>query len=164
MAQTLEALRNKIATSIFGRRLGLTAQTTSANFDNLLVGAKDLVRVVTDLTSASTATLLPNHGIVNITGTSLLTSSQVFLLANPIPGVTVTINNLRANTTGGTSGSTALAINRPSTAYYIYSSETSSGVGILMNEAASITLMGLTTALYQVTAGRGVGAVVQAAT
>ena len=164
MAQSLETIRSKILYGLIGRRLGLTESTTAANKDHLLAGVKDVMRVVTDMTSASTGTLIPNHGIVNISGTSLLTSGQVFLLANPIPGVQVCISNVRANATAGTSGSTALAINRPSTAYYIYSSETSSGVGFLMNEGSCVVLMGLSTALYQVVSRSGVGVVTQTAT
>lgn len=157
MAQSLQTLRDKIITSIHGRRLGL-------DNDETLVGPKALKQAVQDLTSASTATALNAYGIVNITGTSLLTSGQVFLLSNPIPGVAVTINNVRSNSTGGSSGCTALAIDRPSTAFYIRSSEASTGVALLMNEAASITLMGVSTDAYHVIAGRGVGAVVQGAT
>lgn len=155
MAQSLETIRNGILTSLYGRRAGLDK-------DETLVGVKDLKRVVQDLTSASTGTALNPHGIVNIAGTSLLTSAQVFLLSNPIPGVPVTINNVRSNATAGTSGSTVISIDRPSTAFYIQSSEASSGVAIQLNEAASITLMGITTALYQVVARSGVGAAVVA--
>lgn len=157
MAQSLETLRSNAITSLYGRRAGLDR-------DETLVGVKDVKRAVQDLTSASTATAINNYGVVNITGTSLLTSAQVFLLSNPIPGVAVTINNIRANATAGSSGCTALAIDRPSTAFYLESSEASTGVAILMNEAASITLMGVSTAKYMVMAGRGVGAVVQGAT
>jgi len=157
MAQSLEQLRNRIITSIHGRRLGLDS-------DESLLGVKDVKRVVQDLTSASTATAINNYGIVNIAGTSLLTSAQVFLLSNPIPGVEVTINNVRANATAGSSGSTALAINRPSTAFYIRSSETSTGVAILINEGGSLTLMGVTTAAYQAIGGRGIAAVISGAT
>src|SRR5687768_11024474 len=127
MAQSLETLRGSAITSIHGRRMGLDK-------DETIVGPKDLKRVVQDLTSASTGTALNNYGVVNIAGTSLLTSAQVFLLSNPIPGVPVVINNVRSNSTGGSSGSTALAIVRPSTAFYIRSSETSTGVAMLINE------------------------------
>lgn len=157
MAQSLETLRNNRITSIYGRRLGLDS-------DETLVGPKALKVAVQDLTSASTGTSLNNYGIVNIAGTSLLTSGQVFLLSNPIPGVEVTINNVRSNSTGGSSGSTVISIDRPSTAFYIASSEASTGVAIQMNEAASITLIGVTTALYQVKSRSGVGAAVVGAT
>lgn len=157
MAQSLETLRNNAVTSLYGRRLGLDK-------DETLVGVKGVKSVVQDLTSASTGTSLNNHGVVNIAGSSLLTSAQVFLLSNPIPGIAVTINNVRSNTTGGSSGSTALAINRPSTAFYIRSSEASTGVAILINEGGSITLTGVSTDAYQASGGRGVAAVVSGAT
>lgn len=157
MAQSIETLRGTNVTPIYGRRLGLQS-------DETLAGPKDIKRVVQDLTSASTATALNNYGVVNIAGTSLLTSAQVFLLSNPIPGVPVVINNVRSNATAGTSGSTVISIDRPSTAFYIASSEASTGVAIQLNEAASITLMGVTTALYQVVSRSGVGAAVVGAT
>lgn len=153
MAQSLETLRNNNVTSLWGRRLGL-------QMDETLAGVKDIKRVVQDLTSASTGSALNNHGIVNIAGTSLLTSGQVFLLSNPIPGVPVVINNVRSNSTGGSSGSTALAILRPSTAFYIASSEASTGVSVIINEGGSLTLMGVTTDRYQAIGGRGVAAVI----
>lgn len=157
MAQSLETLRSNNVRHIDGRNLGI-------QFDETLAGVKDLKRAVQDLTSASTGTALNNYGIVNISGTSLLTSAQVFLLSNPIPGVPVVINNVRANATAGTSGSTVLSIDRPSTAFYIASSEASTGASIQLNEAASITLMGVTTALYQVIGRSGVGAAVSGTT
>lgn len=156
MAQSLETIRNRATDSIKGRKLGFDLK------DETLNGIKDIRRAVQDLTSASTATALLNYGVVNIAGTSLLTSAQVFLLSNPIPGVMVTINNVRSNATAGTSGSTVISIDRPSTAFYIESSEASSGVAIQLNEAASITLMGNTTAKYTVIARSGIGAAVVA--
>lgn len=157
MAQSLETLRGNNVTPIYGRRLGLQQ-------DETLAGVKDIKLAVQDLTSASTGTALNNYGIVNIAGTSLLTSAQIFLLSNPIPGVPVVINNVRLNTTAGTSGSTAIAISRPSTAFYIRSSEASTGVGIVLNEGGSITLLGVSTDAYQAVAGRGVAAVVAGST
>lgn len=157
MAQSLETLRSNNLTPIYGRRLGL-------QLDETLAGPKDLKLAVQDLTSASTGTALNNYGIVNIAGTSLLTSGQIFLLSNPIPGIPVVINNVRANSTGGSSGSTAVAIERPSTAFYIRSSEGSTGVGIVLDQGASITLMGVSTDAYQAIGGRGAGSVVQTAT
>lgn len=157
MAQSLETLRSSLLTSIFGRRLGLDPQ-------EYVTGVKAMRGVVQDLTSASTGTALNAYGTVNIAGTSLLTSAQVFLLPNPVVGVDLTINNVRSNATAGSSGSTVISLDRPSTAFYIASSETSTGVAIQLNEAASITLRGLTTALYQVVSRSGVGAAVVGAT
>lgn len=157
MAQSLETLRSSNITSLFGRRAGLQS-------DETLAGIKDVKRVVQDLTSASTGTTLNNYGIVNISGTSLLTSAQVFLLPAPIAGVEVTINNQRLNTTAGTSGSTVISIDRSTATHQIASSEASSGVAIQLNEAASVTLKGITSTLYQLTARSGVGVTVLGAT
>lgn len=159
-AQSLEVLGNlAMYQSLYGRKIGLMSDGTLGG-----AGVKDVKLAVQDLTSASTGTALNNYGVVNIAGTSLLTSGQIFLLSNPIPGIKVTINNVRANTTGGSSGSTALALSRPSTAFYIRSSEASTGVGIVISEGGSITLMGVSTDAYQAIAGRGVAAVVQGST
>lgn len=143
MALSLTTLRNTILTSLHGRRLGLGA-------NDFLQGQKDLKRVVTDMTSASTGTAIPNHGYVGITGSSALTSAQTFLLSNPEPGVEVTIANLNANSSAASPGSTALTMIRPSTEFYIRSSEGSTGTTINLTPGCAVTLAGLSTDLYQV--------------
>lgn len=103
MAVSLEQIRNKIFTSIYGRRLGLDP-------NEFLVGPKD-VRVATQtLTSATTGTNALNYGITgfNVTTASASTASSVgttevgrsFLLDAPAEGVTKFVYN--ANTTGST--------------------------------------------------------------
>lgn len=167
MALTNEQVRNQILTSVHGRRMGLTPPSTRINVGfggDMLAGPLDIIRTVQDLTSASTGTALNNFGVVNIAGTSLLTSAQGYLLSNPIPGVGLIVNNVRSNATAGSSGSTAINLIRPSTAFYIRSSEASTGVAIQLSEAASITLMGVSTDAYQVIGRTGVGAVVVGAT
>ena len=146
MAQSLTTIRSRASDSIKGRKLGFDL------IDETLNGVKDIKRVVQDLTSASTGTVLNNYGIVNISGTSLLTSAQSFAFSNPMVGAEVTINNVRANSTGGTTGSTAITVQRLTTAFYIISSDTSSGVEIHLNQGASITLLGVSTGFYQVKA------------
>lgn len=145
MAQSLDTLKSKINTSLFGRRLGLD----SADY---LVGPPDIKRQVTDLTSASTATAIPAHGIVNITGSSLMTSAAggTFLLSNPVPGVEVTICNLNADTSAGSPGSTAMTLIRPSTAFLIGSSEGTTETTINIAAGAAVTIIGLSTARYHV--------------
>lgn len=143
MAQTLTNLRDKILTSVLGRRLGVDK-------DEYLVGQLDIKAIVTDLTSASTATAIPPYGVTNITGTSLLTSAQTFLLSNPVPGVACTIVNINAATSAASPGSTAMTMIRPSTAFVINSSEGTTETSINLAAGAAITLMGLTTALYHV--------------
>lgn len=143
MALLLDTIRNSIVTSLHGRRWGLLA-------NDFLGGQKDLKRVVTDMTSASTGTAIPNHGYVGITGSSLLTSAQTFLLSAPEPGVGVTIANLNANTSAASPGSTALTMIRPSTAFYIRSSEGSTNTTINLTPGCAVTLAGLSSAIYQV--------------
>lgn len=153
MAQSLQTLRNSILTTLLGRRVGLTP-------DEYLVGQHDVKLEVTDLTSASTGTAIPAYGIVNISGTSLLTSGQLFLLSNPVPGVDVTIINVRSNATAGTTGCTSMAIVRPSTAFYIASTEQSSGTSMILCEGAVVTLTGVSTALYSVKSRNSLASVV----
>ncbi len=143
MAQSLETLRGRILTSLFGRRLGLDK-------DEYLVGPYDMKAVVTDLTSASTGTAIPAYGVTNITGTSLLTSAQTYLLSNPVPGVACTICNLNANTSAASPGSTAMTMVRPSTAFYINTTDGSTVTTLNITPGSAVTLMGLSTALYQI--------------
>lgn len=146
MALSLNAARNAIITSIYGRRLGL---------DNLefLAGALDIRRQVTDLTSATTGTVVPNNGTVTFNGTSLATSAAggAFLLSNPVPGVSVTICNVNPLTSAGSPGSTAFTVLRPSTAFVIQSSEGTTETTVNIAAGCAATLTGLTTALYQLT-------------
>lgn len=147
MALSIDTMRDLIRTSLFGRRFGIDQ-------DEFLVGQNGIKLVIADLTSASTATAIPASGYVTITGTSLLTSAQTFLLTNPIAGAQVNITNLNANSSVGSPGSTALTMIRPSTAFVIRSSEGSTGTTINLTPGQSIVLVGLSTALYQVF-GRG---------
>lgn len=59
MPFSLEEARNQIITSLYGRRLGLDK-------DNRLIGIKGRREVITEATSNTTATKLPNFGIVTI--------------------------------------------------------------------------------------------------
>lgn len=143
MAQSLETLRNGIITTLYGRRLGLDK-------DETLVGVKDVKKVVQDLTSASTGTALNSHGYINVTGSSLLTSGQAFLLPLPIPGVEVNLTNINADTSAASPGSTAMTFIRPSTAFVIKTSEGSTMTTINLAVGASVTLVGLSTAVFGV--------------
>lgn len=145
MALTLGSISNSILTSIFGRRLGLDSL-------GYLAGPPDIRRTVNDLTSASTATAIPNQGLTNIVATSLATSAAGggFLLSNPVPGVSFTVANVNANSSAASPGSTALTLLRPSTAFSILSSEGSTETTINLTPGSAVTLTGLSTALYQV--------------
>lgn len=159
MAQSLETLRNRSITNLYGRRAGL-------DIDETLVGVKDVKKVITDLTSASTATAIPAHGFVNFTGTSLATSAAggAFVLTNPIPGIEVTVCNVNANTSAASPGSTSLWLVRPSTAFVILSTEGSTMTSINLNAGAAVKLVGLTTGLMQVLSRSLAGVVVNGTT
>lgn len=149
MPQSLETLRNNNVRHIDGRNLGIQQ-------DETLTGVKALKDVVQDLTTATTATAVNNYGTVNFTGTSLGTSAAggTFLLSNPIPGVGVTLQNINADTSAGSPGTTALTFIRPSTAFVIKTSEGSTMTTINLAVGCALTLYGLTTGIAIVT-GRG---------
>jgi hypothetical protein len=93
------AYKDKIITSLYGRRLGLQPLTTAQNGGRLpsefLVGAEALREGVT--TNESTGTNLLAYGVSFVNGTSAA-SSSVYVLDPPIPGVRKTIVFSSANT------------------------------------------------------------------
>jgi hypothetical protein len=153
MAQSLETLRSNNITSLWGRRLGL-------QFDETLSGTKGLKEVVQDLTSASTATAVNNYGTVvaRISG-SMTTATANFLLSNPIPGVDVRLCYAQTSQ-AATAGSTGIAFSRPTTAFYIQSSDGSTGVAVLLTQGSACTLRGLSTDAYMFVRHGTSGAVV----
>lgn len=143
MAQSLETLRNRVKTSIHGRRLGIDS-------DSYLVGPKAHKGVVQDLTSGSTGTTLNAYGtiVARISGVATTASGGVFILPNPVPGVDVQL--CYANTSqGATAGSTAIAFLRGSTAFYIQSTVGSTGVAVLLPQGTWAVLKGISTDAYQ---------------
>lgn len=157
MAQSLETLRSAMLTSIFGRRLGLAS-------DETLVGAKTLKEPVQDLTSASTGTAINNYGnvVLRISG-SITTATGSFLLSNPIPGVDVKVMYAQTSQ-AATAGSTGIALIRPSTAFYIQSSDGSTGVAVLLTQGSAATLRGIATDAYMFIRHGTSGAIVVGAT
>lgn len=145
MALSLNSIRNSMITSVFGRRLGLDK-------DEYLAGVLDVRRIVTDLTSASTATAIPNNGLVTFTGTSLATSGAGggFLMSNPVAGVDVTIFNINAATSAASPGSTAFTMLRPTTAFVIQSSEGTTETTINLAAGCAVTLTGVSSGIYAV--------------
>jgi len=86
---------NRLVTTIFGRRLGLTplssAQSGSGRngeIPDLLVGPEALQN---GINAGTTSRNLPAYGVNNISGTSAA-SSSVYTLDPPIPGVPVFLN------------------------------------------------------------------------
>lgn len=86
------AFRNKILTSLHGRRFGLqrmtTGETGGSDDAEFLVGPEALRLGVT--TAETTAANLQAFGISHVKGTSA-DSSSVFVLDPPIPGVIKTL-------------------------------------------------------------------------
>ena len=145
MAQSRNTLMASIITSIFGNRLGLDS-------GEYLVGPRSMKTQVADLTSASTATALSAFGLNNILATTLATSAAggAFTLPNPVPGVSMKVTSNPTAATGV--GSTAVWLLRPSTAFYIRSSEGTTMTSINLPTGSAIELTGVTTDQYMVTA------------
>lgn len=143
MAKTLETFRSSVQDSVKGRKLGLDPA-------GYIVGAPAVPQPITDLTSGSTATVILPYGITNLMLTTAATSAAGggFLLSNPVPGVSCTIRNGYSST--GALGSTAATLLRPSTAFYIYSSEGTTMTTIVMSSQGQVTLVGLSTDTYMI--------------
>ena len=132
MAQTMQQIRALSKTSIRGRRLGLDG-------DEFLVGVKDVRRVVTNATSDTTATNLPNHGLVSVT----TTTNDGWTLADPEVGVGVTI----------VTGTTSTGVHTVTCDNATLTSSVSDNFGIIAftgGGASACQLIGLTTALWSV--------------
>jgi hypothetical protein len=138
---TNENIRAKLITTIFGRRLGLTS-------DGYLGGPKDIQKRVQDVQTTVGTTVGPD-GVVRVltSGSSQLAQHE---LAAPVPGVELVIL-LNSTSTGSqqflstpagasifnaTAGTTANAVN-------------------LVGPGGSVTLIGLTTAVWGVKALAG---------
>ena len=136
MAQSLNQARAKIKTSVHGRRLGL-------DNDENLVGVKDIRKVVTNATSATTGTALPNHGLVSV----LTTTDDSWTLTDPVAGGEVTLT-VGGDSTGIHTIKTAAAT--------IYSTNGHEGANVILtSQGAHVKLMGLTTAIWTLTSKTG---------
>lgn len=156
MAQSLETMKSGIVTTIYGRRLGLQV-------DETLVGPKSLKFSVQDLTSGSSVgTVVNNYGVVvaRISG-SMTTANAAYFLSNPIPGVGVKLC-FALTSMGATAGSTAISFQRATTAFLIQSTDTSTGIGVLLTQGSACELMGITTDAYMFLRHGTSGAVVTA--
>jgi hypothetical protein len=119
-------------TSIHGRRLALDVD------DNVLASGVRLN--VTEATSATTGTALPNNGIVSV----VTTTNDTWTLTDPVEGCEVTLM------TGSTSTGTHTISPAAAT---ILSSVGAAGSAIAMaGGGASVSLIGLSTSLWSMTA------------
>lgn len=132
MAISLNQLRSAILTSIYGRRLGLDK-------DEALVGVKNLKRPVTGGTSDTTGTNLPNYGINSV----VTTTDDTWVLDNPYIGAEVTLMT-------GSSSTGIHSINLGGSLCYSTQGIAGSTV-VLTGAGAVISLVGISTALWQVT-------------
>jgi len=131
MAKSVENHRDDIRTSIHGRRVGLT-------HDDYLVGFKQAKQVVTNATSDTTGTAIPNHGFHSV----ITTTDDTWTLTDPTPGCQVSLGT--ASTSTGTHTITTVAV--------IVSTASTGGTNIAMNAMGeSCTLVGLSTAVWLVT-------------
>ena len=136
MAQSLDTARKQIKTSVHGRRLGI-------DHTEFLAGVKDIRRVVTQATSDTTGTALPNHGLVSV----VTTTNDTWTLTDPVEGVQVEL----------TTGSTSTGVHTISCAAATIVSSVSSTFGgvTLTGGGAGMILSGLTTAVWTVTSRIG---------
>ena len=144
---TREVNRSGIITSLFGRRLGIDK-------DECLVGPVGFKVETESLTSVgSTLTAIDAAGmyLLNLTtaATTAAAGGGVFLLSNPIPGVSVKVFNRYTST--GALGSTATTLLRPSTAFYIESSEGTTMTTVVLSSQGFVELTGISTDRYVVT-------------
>jgi hypothetical protein len=133
MAKTLDSQREDIRTSIHGRRFGLT-------HDDYLAGGKALKKVVTNATSDTTGTVIPNHGFASVESTT----DDGFTLADPEVGVEVTLAAVTTST--GVRG-----ITLDTTTVTIISTNGTAGSSITIDGLGDrITLVGYSTSQYLV--------------
>lgn len=133
MAISLEQVRDKILTSIYGRRLGLDK-------DDYLCGFKSQRVAVSNATSDTTGTALAPYGVHTVTTT---TDDGWRLTDPPAPGVVVRI------ATG--SSSTGLHAVTPVAATIISSNGVAGSSMTLAGAGAYIELTSITTAQWIVT-------------
>lgn len=146
MAQSLETLRSNNITSLWGRRAGL-------QLDETLAGVKDLKLAIEDITTTVATTALA-YGITRIqTSGSSQGPTQHFLPA-PIPGVR---KYLQMHTTS--TGSQQFLSTANGAAILAASDGTTKSLVNFVGPGGSVTLMGLTTAVWAVVAQCSTGAV-----
>ena len=130
MAQSLDEARAKILTSVHGRRLGI-------DHTEHLAGVKGIRRAVTEATSDTTGTNLPNHGLVSV----VTTTADGWILADPEVGCVVRL------VTGTTS--TGVHTVTCDNATILSSAQSTMGViSMIGGGAQGCVLDGLSTALW----------------
>ncbi len=141
MAFSLDSLRNLVQTSIFGRRLGLDS-------NDFLVGPKAARLAVEDLTTV--ATTVTNYGMSVVTATGSTQGPVQHTLPAPVIGA---LKYLALHTTS--TGSHQFLSTGNGASIYSASDGTTSGVVNLRHPGASVTLFGLTSAIWKVVSVTG---------
>lgn len=137
MAFSIDTIRDLIKTSIHGRRCGL-----DVNED--LVGFKGVKRPVTDATSATTGTALPNYGISSV----VTTTDDTWTLTAPYQGAEVTL------VTG--SSSTGIHTITCASGSVIYSSNGIAGANVVLTGAGgAVDLVGISTSVWKLVGTAG---------
>lgn len=150
--RTLEGTRNRLLTSIFGRRLGLETHGSLGGMAGSIEPIDGFTSGGTTVTSTSVATNLPAYGLSAI-GASGASATTAYNLDAPIPGVRKT---LFVPTTGyAVVGTTASGAFIASTA----SVTSTYGIITFTGKGNFVELMGLTTALWGVISDGGINTV-----
>jgi len=136
MAKSLESHRSDIRTSIHGRRIGLT-------HDDYLVGQKEFKRAVTNATSDTTGTNIPNYGFHTV----VTTTNDTWTLDDPTPDTEVTI---ATNST-----STGNHVVLPDNATIVSTNGVAGSSMILQGIGACARLIGISTAQWLLTSRGG---------
>ncbi len=139
MAQSIDTLRGKILTSIFGRRLGLDDQ-------EFLVGPKDHRGAIEDITSTAATSCVPyGHTRILTSGSS---QTGNYTLQAPVPGVRKSFS-LQSTSTGA-------QIVTATNAAFLAASGTSVAVINLITGGAFVDMIAVTTGYWQLLSGSSI--------
>lgn len=144
MAQSQALLKRSLLTTIFGGRLGL-AQPQGPYGAEVVAGPADIQKQITDIQSTVPNTAVDPFGYVRVLTSGSSQGPTQHQLKAPIPGVEVTLM-LNSTSTGSQQfGSTANGAS-----IFISSLGTTGGWVNFVGPGGSITLVGLSTAVWGV--------------
>lgn len=146
MAQSLETIRRQILTSMYGRRAGLTP-------DEFFGGIKDVKLAVEDITSTVPTTLI-GYGITRILTSGSSQGPVQHFLPAPTAGVPKVI------AMGSTSTGSYQFLSTANGASILAASDATTKSQVnLVGQGGSVTLMGMSSAIWQVIAYTSTGGV-----
>lgn len=150
------AYGSNIITSLFGRRLGLQAMSTTqtgtgqaGRVPEFIVGAEDIRK---DVTSDTTGTYLKAYGVSYLSTTNITGGTTgVFRLDPPIPGVEKTIV---WGSTGAAATSVKTFVTASTGGAEVFQSTAGSTFTVIASSVGSVLcLMGVTTGIWAVLQG-----------